>query len=192
MDVVLQSPNGSADAVASRVFCLPSRSALLFRSLGQSFAGSQYATVVAPSLDWNFDYVWPYHVPNFSVFDIHTRRPYKAKPTMEQIQLHNQFSDEGSCSTTLLFDSTRALACFRKLLTRPTPQSNGASLSGTLVGVPPLTHLYEIILAIHEQMNGESLDFVRKIFNRATEIVHISLQPHGRFFSNDPSGGTQP
>ena len=101
---------------------------------------------------------------------------------MEQIQLHNHFGDDGSCSTTLLFDSTRALACFRELLTRHTSQSSGASLSGTLVSVLPLTHLYEIILAIHEQMNEETLDSVRKVRDRATETVHISLQPHDRFF----------
>ena len=111
---------------------------------------------------------------------------------MEQIQLHNHFNDDGSCTTTLLFDSIRALECFKKLLTRPTPQSSGASLSGNLVSVLPLTHLYEIILAIHEQMNGESLDFVRKVFNRATEIVHANLQPRNRAFSDNPSGGTQP
>lgn len=111
---------------------------------------------------------------------------------MEQIQLHNHFSDDGSCSTTLLFDSTRALACFRELLTRPTTQSSEASPSGTSVSVLPLTRLYEIILAIHEQMNGESLEFVRKVFNRATDIVHTSLQPRNRPFSNNPSGSTQP
>lgn len=161
VDVILQNSDGSADAVKSRVFCLPSR-------------------IVATSLDWNFDYVWPYYVPDFSVFDIHTRRPYKAKPIMEQIQLHNHFSDDGSCSTTLLFDSTRALACFRTLLTRPTPQSSEVSLDGTLVSVLPLAYLYEIILAIHEQMNGESLEFVSKVFNRATEIVVHSRDHPGR------------
>ena len=111
---------------------------------------------------------------------------------MEQIKLHNHFSDDGSCSTTVLFDSTRALACFRELLTRPTPQSSQASLSGNLVSVLPLTYLYEIILAIHEQMNGDSVEFVTKVFNRATEIVHTNLQPRNRVFSDNPSGGTQP
>ena len=111
---------------------------------------------------------------------------------MEQIQLHSHFSDDGSCKTTLLFDSTRALACFRELLTRPTPQSSEASLSGNLVNVLPLTYLYEIILAIHKQMNEESFEFVSKVFNRATEIVHANLQPRNRAFSDNPSGGTQP
>lgn len=135
-------------------------------------------------------------MPDFSVFDIHTRRPYKAKPTMEIIQLFNHFKDDGSCNTTLSFDSTRALARFRILLTHPVPQDGGVTQPENLVDVVPLKCLYEIILIIHEQMNEESLEFVGKVFDRATEIVYtvcyhqieLLLMTHQVIHSRDHPG----
>lgn len=94
---------------------------------------------------------------------------------MEKIQLYNHFNDDGSCNTTLLFDSTRALASFRKLLAHPAPPGREANGPETSVDVVHLDHLYEIVFTIHEQMNEESLGFIGKAFNRATDIVHNSL-----------------
>ena len=126
---------------------------------------------------WDFHYVWPFHVPQFSVFDIHTRRPYKAKPIMEEIQLYNQFNNDGSCNTTLLFDSTRALARFRTLSTRVVHRDGEATRPENSADVIPLEYLFEIILTIHEQMNEESLGFIGKVFTQATDIVYTRLQP---------------
>ena len=116
-------------------------------------------------------------MPEFSVFDIHTRQPYKAKPDMERIQLYNRFIDDGSCNTTLLFASTRASARFRTLLTQFAPQGGEANGPESSVDVVPLDHLYEIVLTIHEQINEESLEFIGKVFSRATDIVQIRLVP---------------
>ena len=121
---------------------------------------------------WDFEYIWPFSVPKFSVFDIHTRQPYKAKPNMEKIQLHNRFNDDGSCNTTLVFDSARASASFRTLLTYLAPQGsevNGLESSGDVV---PLNHLCEIVLTIHEQINEESLEFKGEVF-RSIYIMFV-------------------
>ena len=91
---------------------------------------------------------------------------------MEQIQLYNHFNDDGSCNTTLIFDSTRALARFRVLLTDPTPRNDEATEPGAPLDTAPLGFLYEIVLNLHEQMNEESLEFIKKVFDRATDIVY--------------------
>ena len=132
----------------------------------------KHVTVVAASSSWDFDYVWPFDMPDFSVIDIHTRRPYKAKPTMEEIQLYSHFNNDGSCNTTLLFDSTRALARFRILLTRSVRRDGEENPPEASVNMGSLNCLHEIVLTIHEQMNEESLAFIGKAFNRATDIVH--------------------
>ena len=145
---------------------------------------------MAGSSSWDFGYLWPFNVPDFSVYDIHTRRPYKAKPNMEEIQLYNHFNDDGSCNTTLMFDSTRALARFRILLTRSVRRNGEETPPEASVNMVSLNSLYEIVLTIHEQMNEESLAFIGKAFNRATDIVHTCLLPQFRFFVNERSGCT--
>ena len=111
---------------------------------------------------------------------------------MEQIQLYNNFNDNGSCNTTLLFDSTRALASFRTLLTHPAPRGGQAIGPETFVHTAPLNYLYEIVLIIHEQMNEESLGFIGEVFNRATDIVHACLSSLDRAFTYNLAGFTQP
>lgn len=111
---------------------------------------------------------------------------------MEQIQLYNKFNDDGSCNTTLLFDSTRALASFRTLLTLPLCRGGGPTGPQILVDVVPLDYLYEIVLSIHEQMNEESLGFTNKVYKRATDIVYTRLLSYIRASIYDASGCTQP
>ena len=147
---------------------------------------------MSASPNWDFDYVRPFNVPDFNVFDIHTRRPYKAKPAMEEIQLYNRFNDDGSYNTTLLFDSTRALARFRTLLTHPEPWGGEATGPESSVDAAPLNYLHEIVLTIHEQLNEESLGFVVKVFDRATDTVHIPLLSSTQAFTYNASGCTQP
>lgn len=161
VEILLQSSDGNSNADEDRVFCLPSRA-------------------VSASPGWDFQYVWPFNVPEFSVFDIHTRRPYKAKPSMEKIQLYNGLSDDGSYKTTLLFDSTRALARFKSLITQPTSRnSEGIVLEASMEG-DPLKLLYGVILTIHEQMDEESYGFAIKVMRRAKEIVVHSRDHPGR------------
>ena len=94
---------------------------------------------------------------------------------MEQIQLFNKFNDDGSCNTTLLFDSARALASFRTLLTLPLPQDGEPIGPQILVDGVPLNYLYEIVIIIHKQMNEESVGFTNKVHKRATDIVYTRL-----------------
>ena len=110
---------------------------------------------------------------------------------MEQIQLYNHLNDDGSCNTTLLFDSTRALANFRTHLTNPAPRGGQAIGPETSVDVVPLNYLYEVVLTIHEQMNEELLGFIGKVFDRASEIVHTRLSSPTRDFTDAPSGCAQ-
>lgn len=189
-DGILQSSEGKSKADSSRVFCLPSRGMASSMPSSRRSDRLRHGAVAAASSSWDFDYVWPFDMPDFSVFDIHTRRPYKEKPTMEEVQLYSQFNNDGSCNTTLLFDTTRALARFRTLLTRSVRRDGEENPPEALGNMVPLNCLYEIVLTIHEQMNEESLAFIGKAFNRATEIVHTRLLPDSRFFANDRSGCT--
>lgn len=109
---------------------------------------------------------------------------------MEEVQLYSQFNNDGSCNTTLLFDSTRALARFRTLLTRSVRRDGEENPPEASVNMVPLNYLYEIVLTIHEQMNEESLAFIGKAFNRATEIVHTRLLPKFRSFVYERAGCT--
>ena len=191
-DVILQSSEGNSKVDNSRVFCLPSRGTISSMPSSMRSDRFKYVTVVAASSSWDFDYVWPFNMPDFSVFDIHTRRPYKAKPTMEEIQLYSHSNNDGSCNTTLLFDSTRALARFRILLTRSVRRDGEENSFEASVNMVSLNCLYEIVLTIHEQMNEETLAFTGKAFNRATDIVHTRLLPKFRFLVNERLGCTQP
>ena len=189
-DVILQSSEGKSKAENSRVFCLPSRGMVSSMPSSMRSDRLKHVTVVAASSSWDFNYVWPFNMTDFSVFDIHTRRPYKAKPIMEEIQLYSHFNNDGSCNTTLLFDSTRALARFRILLTRSVCGDGEENPPEASVNMVSLNCLYEIVLTIHEQMNEESLAFIGKAFNRATDTVHTRLLPKFRFFVNERSGCT--
>ncbi len=131
-------------------------------------------------------------MPDFSVFDIHTRRPYKANPTLEEVQLYNHFNDDGPCNTTLLFDSTRALARFRMLLMRSVRRDGEGNPPEASMNMNSVNTLHDIVLTIHEQMNEDSLAFIEKAFNRATDIVYAHMLPQFRFLVNKRSGGTQP
>ena len=131
-------------------------------------------------------------MPEFSVFDIHTRRPYKAKPALEKIRLYNHPNDDGSWNTTLLFDSARALARFKTLLTHPGHGDSEASQPENSGDVVPLKRLYEIILTIHEQMNEDSLGFIEKVFDRSSNIVNTRLQPQNEALSYGTLGCAQP
>ena len=109
---------------------------------------------------------------------------------MEHIRLYNHFTDDGSCNTTLLFDSARALAKFRLLLTAP--RGGEASVPEASMDTVSMRCLYEIVLTIHEQMNEESFEFIEKVFHRATYIVHTDPPPHFQAFTYDALGCAQP
>ena len=99
---------------------------------------------------------------------------------MEQTQLHNHFNDDGSCNTTLIFDSTRALARFKILLTYPTPRNDETTEPGAPLVTAPFDFLCGIVLTLQEQMNEESLEFIEKVFDRATDIVYNRPQERNR------------
>ena len=109
---------------------------------------------------------------------------------MEQVRLYNHFNDDGSCNTTLLFDSARALARFRLLLTHHAPRGGEASGHEASLDMVPVKCLYEIVLTIHEQMNEESLEFMEKVFDRATDIVYTGPLVHFQAFTYDALGCT--
>ena len=111
---------------------------------------------------------------------------------MEEIRLYNHFNNDGSCNMTLLFDSTRALARFRALSTHVVHRDGEATRPENSADVVPLEYLFETILTIHEQMNEESLEFIGKLFNRATDIVYTRLQTQNCAHAYDASGCTQP
>lgn len=90
---------------------------------------------------------------------------------MEKIHLYNHLSDDGAYKTTLLFDSTRALARFKALITQSTSRNSEAVGLEASMGGNPLKLFFGVILTIHEQMNEESHDFVMKVIRRAREIV---------------------
>ena len=74
----------------------------------------------------------------------------------------------------------------------PTPRNDGATGSRPPLDTAPLNFLYEIVLTLHEQMNEESLVFIEKVFDRASEIVYDCPQAQSRALTNDASGYTQP
>ena len=111
---------------------------------------------------------------------------------MEQTQLHNYFNDDGSCNTTLIFNSARALARFKVLLTNSMPRNDEATEPGAPLDTVPLNFLYMIVLILQKQINEECLEFIEKVFDRATDIVFHRPQAQIRVCTNDASGCTQP
>lgn len=97
--------------------------------------------------------MWPLHVPEFSVVDTHTRRPYKSKPKMEQIQFFSQSRGYGSYNLTLIFNSSRILGNYKTLLTEHALLNDETSTSGSLMNSKAILSIYRIIFTIHHMIN---------------------------------------
>ncbi|MCJ1439141.1 hypothetical protein MMC27_008532 [Xylographa pallens] len=145
-DILVQNTIVKDDAGKEGVFRLPSQGAPTTSS-------------------WDFVYMWPYDVVAFNVVDIHTRRPYKLAPSLEKIESYISTRENNSYDLTLLFDSTRALERF-KLLINTTINPTTTTASST-----PLGSVYNVIFAIHQQMNEESLRFLEIVLKRSSEMA---------------------
>lgn len=125
--------------------------------------------------DWDFKYMWPFDVVEFSAIDIHTRRPYKRQPKMEAIQFYNHSSADGSCSLTLLFDSSRALEKVKTLLTDDSFLRDTAEKYSPVVNPTPLLAIYQVLFTIHHLINEETRQFIENVFSQASDIVRLRL-----------------
>ena len=121
--------------------------------------------------DWNFKYMWPFDVVEFSAIDIHTRRPYKRQPKMERIQFYNHSRVDGSYNLTLLFDSSRALEKVKTLLTDNSFLRDKAANCSPVVNPTPLLAIYTVLFTIHRLINEETRHFVENVFSQASDIV---------------------
>ena len=158
VNTLLDGSAVEADTTRSKAFRLPSQEPLAFpRS--------------------NFDYIWPLDVIDFNIVEIHTKRPYKSSPKLERIQLYDRVGSDGSHNLTLSFDSSRVLESFKQSL-------NSSSLSIEKSADPrtsmALLSLYQVLFAIHRQMNEDAMRFVEKVTGRASEMVVHSRDHPGR------------
>ena len=120
--------------------------------------------------------MWPFDVVEFSAIDIHTRRPYKRQPNMERIQFYINSRADGSCSLTLLFDSSRALQKVKTLLTDDSYLRDIAARFTPVVSPTPLLAIYQVLFTIHHLMNEETRQFIENVFSQASDIVRPRLR----------------
>ena len=120
--------------------------------------------------------MWPFDVFEFSAIDIHTRRPYKRQPNMERIQFYNHSRADGSCSLTLLFDSSRALEKVKALLTDDTFLREKAAKCSPVVNPAPLLAIYQVLFTVHHLINEETRQFIESVFSQASDILRLRLR----------------